>query len=95
MFAVYPESPRQKSTSPWLYILGGCGGCALIAVIVVVGLGVWGYGKAKDVVAGLQEQPKTVEKFLGNLKAHQYPSAVTLMSPEGQQALPEIGRAHV
>ena len=55
MFAVYPESPRQKSTSPWLYILGGCGGCALIAVIVVVGLGVWGYGKANEV-------PPAVEK---------------------------------
>ncbi len=59
---VNPQSNAsgQKKTSPWLYILIGCGGLIIVAGIAMVALGVFAVHKAKE--AGLdpellQEQP--------------------------------------
>ncbi len=52
--------PPAKKTSPWLYVLIGCGGLIVVAGIAMVALGVFAVHKAKE--AGLdpellQEQP--------------------------------------
>lgn len=53
-------APPAKKTSPWLYVLIGCGGLIVVAGIAMVALGVFAVHKAKE--AGLdpellQEQP--------------------------------------
>lgn len=59
---------EKRGTSPWVWVAGGCGGCLVLSVIVVVGLSWWGYSSVKGFVEGM-ENPETrdakVREILG------------------------------
>ncbi|MEZ5305026.1 MAG: hypothetical protein R3F11_30930 [Verrucomicrobiales bacterium] len=42
------STQQKKGLSPLAWVGIGCGGLVLLGVIAVVGLGVWGFGKAKE-----------------------------------------------
>lgn len=46
-------TPRR--TSPWVYVGIGCGGALLLGVLAVVGVGVYGYRKAKQLEAEMKD----------------------------------------
>jgi hypothetical protein len=45
-----PITPQPKKTSPWVWVLVGCGGFIVLLLIIFALLGVWGYRKAKQIV---------------------------------------------
>jgi hypothetical protein len=46
---------NTKRTSPWVYVGVGCGVIVLLGVLAVVGLGVFGYRKAKQMEAEMKD----------------------------------------
>jgi hypothetical protein len=44
-----------RKTSPWVYVAAGCGGALLLALLGLVGVGVLGYRKAKQIEAELKD----------------------------------------
>ena len=91
MSSVYQNSgpPARKGASPVVIGCSICGGIALIALIAVVGFSMFVFNKSKGIFAGVMQQQKQPALFLKAIKVHDYAAAENLMSPAGQQALPE------
>ena len=85
----YNGSPTRKRASPLVIGLGICGGCGLVAVIIVVALGMWAVTKSKGIIGGIVQQREQPILFFKAIKVHDYAAAENLMSLEGQKALPE------
>ena len=51
------QAPEVKKKSPWLWLLVGCGGLTLAAVVVVVAVVVFGLFKARDFVEDMEGNP--------------------------------------
>lgn len=45
-----PPTAPQKKTSPWIWVLIGCGGLLLLVLILLAAAGFWGFRKAKEIV---------------------------------------------
>ncbi len=56
------ETAAPKQRSPWLYVLLGCGGFALLSCLGIAGVFGFGIYKAKDAVAGLTDRTKATER---------------------------------
>ena len=56
-----PETPVAERRTPWLrWVLIGCGGTTLIAVLIIAGLMMFGFFKAKEIVEEIREDPAKV-----------------------------------
>lgn len=78
---------EKRSTSPWVWIAVGCGGLVLLAGIVVVGLGVWGYRTAKQLESEMKNPETREARVLEVLGAKKLPEGyfpmVGLSAPFG------------
>ena len=52
-----PQAPPKKSTSPWIWVIAGCGGFTLLAVVAVVAVVGFGMFKARDFLGDMKENP--------------------------------------
>jgi len=59
--------PAQKKSNAWIWILGGCLGIAILAMIAMVALGWWGARKAKQELEkytpDLEEMKKNADEW--------------------------------
>ncbi len=88
---MYPNSgqPARKGASPVVIGCSICGGIALICFIAFIGFSMFAFNKFKGMASGIVQQQKQPVLFLKAIKVHDYAAAENLMSPAGQQALPE------
>lgn len=87
MFAVFPDGtqPVRKQTSPWIFVAAGCGGCALIGLLFVVGIGFFAVNKGKGMIQDIMQQPKIAQEILTHLQNHEYDQASLLFKPSAQE----------
>lgn len=52
-----PATPVKKGTSPWVWVLAGCGGLLFIGAVVVTVVVYWGYHKAKGFAEAAKKNP--------------------------------------
>lgn len=64
---------ENEGRSPWLWILGGCGGCLVLAVVAVVGLGFAGFQWTKGLVEDLENPQARAAKARAVLGAEALP----------------------
>lgn len=69
----YPPPPRRAGTPWWVWVLGGCGGCFVIGVVMFM-LGVGWVTNAVKSVANTTVTPQTVRQDLG-ADVPSYPNA--------------------
>lgn len=73
-----------KRTSPWVYVAIGCGGALLLGVLGIVGVGVYGYRKAKQIEAEMKDpaaRAAKVREVLGGDVPDGYYPVVALSVP--------------
>ena len=73
----------QRQTNPWMIVLGVCGGCALLGIIVAIIATL----SLKGIVKGSMDMVQNAPKFLTALKTHDYASAAALVDPASQATL--------
>ena len=95
IFSTYTPPPPQKSNA-LAWVLGICGGCALLAIIVVAVVAVTmgkqiskGVSAIGNVGSGVMKMATAMPKFLGDLKSHDYASASDMVDPEYKSKLTE------
>lgn len=64
---------EKEGRSPGLWVLGGCGGCMVLAFIAVVGLGYAGFRWTKGVVEDLENPQARADKARATLGAETLP----------------------
>ena len=52
-----PQAPPEKSTSPWIWVVAGCGGLTILVVLVLVAVVGFGMFKARDFLGDMEENP--------------------------------------
>lgn len=88
MFSVYPQGPpARRGTNPIVFVLLGCGGCALLALLAFMALGYFFFRTGEKYLNAFEKQSQEMTAFLSDVQKHDYAAAVARMSPEGQQAL--------
>lgn len=70
-----------QGTSPWVWILGGCGGCLVLAVAAVIGLGMAGYEWTRGFVESLENPEAREAKVLEILGAEELPEGYYAAMP--------------
>jgi hypothetical protein len=68
-----PPPPRRGGPPWWVWVLGGCGGCLVLAVVLLM-LGVGYVGSVVKSVANTNVTPQTVRQDLG-AEVPSYPNA--------------------
>ena len=76
---------RQKN--PLLIVLGVCGGCVLIGIIVFAVLAAIGMKKGGGMISGIKDMVKNPPIFLADLKAHNYLGAAAMIDPETRKTI--------
>lgn len=52
-----PHAPAKKSSSPWIWVAAGCGGLAILGVLLVVAVVGFGMFQARDFLEDMEENP--------------------------------------
>jgi hypothetical protein len=70
----YSGRPQKKPTSPWVYVVVGCGLAVVLAMFAIAGLGWWGYRTAKDVADSMTDPVKRENKVKSVLPYERLPA---------------------
>jgi len=73
-----PQAVQKPQRSPWLYVLLGCGGFALLSCLGVGAFFAFVYKKGADMVAGVtdpKQREDNARKMLGSIPEGYYPAA--------------------
>jgi hypothetical protein len=58
----YSGRPPKKPTSPWVYVVVGCGLAIVLAMLAVAGVTWWGYRTAKDFADSMTDPEKRAQR---------------------------------
>lgn len=58
----YSGRPPKKSTSPWVYVVVGCGLAIVLAMLAIAGVTWWGYRTAKDFADSMTDPEKRAQR---------------------------------
>lgn len=69
----YSGRPPKKPTSPWVYVVVGCGLAVVLAMLVMAGLTWWGYRTAKDFADSMTDPEKRADRVKNVLPYERLP----------------------
>lgn len=70
----YSGRPQKKPTSPWVYVVVGCGLAVVLAMLAMAGLTWWGYRTAKDFGESMTDPVKREERVKAVLPYERLPA---------------------
>lgn len=76
--------PPRRNLNPLVYVLAGCGGCLIVAIL----LGALAFGRFVQTIRPLIARSRTTSTFVGDLVQHDFRGAEAQLTPEYQQQLP-------
>lgn len=70
----YSGRPQKKPTSPWVYVVVGCGLAVVLGMLAMAGLTWWGYRTAKDFGESMTDPVKRAERVKAVLPYERLPA---------------------